>query len=255
MIEVEDSEGVRCVRLNRPPSNSLTPEMLRNIRIAVETAGQDGIRCILLASRIKKYFSAGLDLDALFAPPKEKRIEIFLDLLDTHRTLALYPGPTIAGIGGYAMLGGWILAMACDFRWMAEETGRFALSEIRFGLSPTEFLLRRLRVMGADIVLSKQLVLRGKTLKAADGLKGGFVDRLVPAAELEEAVLQEARRLAKSPPTAYAAVKRSLIDSAGLADGLWERSIADFKKIFNGAEAQEGLLAMKEKRTPRWDRS
>jgi enoyl-CoA hydratase/carnithine racemase len=254
MIEKDDTEGVRILRLNRPPANTLTPDMLRQIRENVDSARTDPhVRCILLTSALPKYFSAGLDIEAIFAASEESRIDFFIGLLETHRVLAAYPGPTIASIGGYAMLGGWILAMACDFRWMAEESGRFALSEIRYGLTPTEFLIRRLRVMGADQVLTRQLVLKGKTLKADEAFSGRFVDRLVATADLDAQVLQEAKKLAKLPPRAYASIKASFAKSVAHDDGLWERSMKDFREIFEGPEARIGLAAMREKKTPRWE--
>lgn len=255
MIEVEDEGGVRCLRLNHPPSNSLTPAMLARISSAVAEAGRSrSIRVILLSSRLPKYFSSGLDLDEVFRPPPERRAEVFLQLLETHRELAAFPGPSLAALNGYAMLGGWILAMACDFRWMAEENGRFALSEIRFGLSPTEFLLRRLRAMEADPLLVKDLVLRGKTLKAVDALRGRFVDRLLPESVLDEESRREAGRLAKLPPEAYASIKRALAASAGADDAdMFARSRCEFGRLLAGEEAQEGLAAMREKRRARWE--
>ncbi|MFH2204085.1 MAG: enoyl-CoA hydratase/isomerase family protein [Elusimicrobiota bacterium] len=251
MIDIENNDGVRSIWLNSPPSNSLTPELLDALRGAVRAAGAErSVRCLLLGSRLPKYFSSGIDIDAIFAPPPARRIEIFMNVLETHRELAELPKPTIAALPGYAMLAGWIMAMACDFRIMAEKTGRVALSEIRFGLTPTEFMLRRLREMGAGMNAAKQLVLRGKTLKAQEALDGGLVDQLVPAAELAECALQEAKKLAKLPPETYASIKRDLAASAGVREGLWERSMAEFRRVYESPEAQAGLTAMREKRTP-----
>lgn len=251
MIELSTDGAVRVLKLNRPPSNSLTPEMLSGIRRALEDAeGEPGVRCLLLASSLPKYFSAGLELEEIFDANGKADIEIFLQLLRTHKALADFPKPTIAALNGYAMLGGWILAMACDFRWMSAETGRCALSEIRFGLSPTDFLIERLKSQGADAGTLKQMVLKGKTIRAEEAYSGRLIDGAVPADELFEHTLGEARKLAKLPPGAYASIKAGLNGRDG--DALWERSVAEFRRVFFTPEAQEGLAAMREKRNPRW---
>jgi enoyl-CoA hydratase/carnithine racemase len=255
MIEVARDGAVLTLHLNRPPANALTRKMLESLRRELDTAARDkDVRCVYIASRLPKYFSSGLELADVFAPPLDDRSGVFLELLDTHRQLARLGKPTIAALSGYAMLGGWILAMACDFRWLAAETGRVALSEIRFGLTPTEFLLRRLRAMGADMALTKDLVLKGRTLKAPEALAGRFVDRLIPAKELEQATLSEAHKLARLAPEAFASIKKSLADSADAeSEDLWQRSRAEFTRLLAGDEAREGLAAMQEKRRARWE--
>lgn len=251
---IEDDGGVRTLWFDRPPSNALSPGMLRAVRDSARAAAGDGIRCLTLASRLPRYFSSGLDLDELFSVPEDKRLDILVLLVETHRAVAEFPGPSIAAISGRAILGGWILAMGCDFRWMGEETGRFALSEIHLGITPSEVLIRRLHAIGGHPSLIRELVLKGKTLKAAEGLRGGFVDRLVPDKLLNEAVSKEARRLAKLPSKAYASIKRDLAAIAGLAgEDVWKRSLAELKPLFSGPEGREGFAALKERRRARWE--
>ena len=255
MIESSQADSVLTLKFSRPPSNALTRKMLSDLRRALDSASRDAdVRCVVLGTALEKYFSSGLDLDDIFAPGQSDRSAVFLELLDTHRLLARFPKPTLAAIRGTAMLGGWILAMACDFRLLARETGRIALSEIRFGLTPTEFLLRRLRAIGADAVLVKELVLKGRTLKAEEAEAGGFVDRLVASDDMDAETAAEARKLSKMAPQAYASIKRSWADSAGAEDEeLWTQSRAEFTRLISGEEAKEGLAAMKEKRRARWE--
>ncbi|MFH1724124.1 MAG: enoyl-CoA hydratase-related protein [Elusimicrobiota bacterium] len=255
MIQTHDEAGVRRLEMERPPSNALSEDLLRGLIEEVRKAQADSsVRCLVLGSALPKYFSSGLDLDELLGLPPERRSELFRSLVRAHRELAAFPRPTIAVIGGAALAGGWILAMACDFRWMSRETGRVALGEVRLGLSPTTAVIRRLCAIAKDQTLAKDLVLHGRTLKAEPALSGGFVDRLAAAGELREEALREARNLAKLPPKAYGAIKRGLNAASGLdADAPWESTLAEFEELFAGAEAQEGLAAMKEKRKPRWE--
>jgi enoyl-CoA hydratase len=142
--------------------------------------------------------------------------------------------------------------MACDFRIMARENGRIALSEIRYGLTPTALLSGRLREISSDPSLVKEMLLRGKTLKAEEALSGRFVDRLVSLENLNEETLREARLLCRQAPSAYAAVKKAM-RAWNLEERLWKESLEDFKMQFETPEATEGVAAMRDKRRPRWE--
>lgn len=249
MIEVTQAERVRVVRLARPPSNELDLALLARLREEALAAARDpGTRCLVLASALPKYFSSGLDVGEMARLPGEES-KLFLALLETYRELRGLPKPTLAAIGGSAVLGGWILAMACDVRLMTPG-GRVALSEIRYGLTPSSLLVARALALGGDARAVKDLVLRGKALRAEEAASAGLVDRLVPAESLEAEALKEARALSRMAPAAYASVKRSLWPED---EELWERSLREFRETLAGEEAREGLAALKEKRRPRWE--
>ena len=252
MILKEDADGVRVLRLAHPPSNVLTLGLLQTLRGEIEAAGADGsVRCLMIASSYPRYFSSGLDLEELMSLPKDRRSEPFVRLLETYRLLRELPKPTLACIGGSAILGGWILAMGCDMRFLSL-SGKIALSEVRFGLSPTRILVQRLLEISSSPSLAKEMALRGRTLRAEEALAGGFVDRLVADAEVYDESLREARSLSRQAPAAYASVKRAL-GHASMDEALWSESLAEFNEIFDSPEALEGVSALREKRRPRFE--
>ena len=254
MVIKEQLERVRVLRLANPPANVLNRRLLETLRGEIDEAAADpGVRALVLASSYPRYFSTGLDLEELTAQPRDKQKEHFLALLDVFRRLRAVPKPTVAAIGGSALLGGWIVAMGCDFRLLTDD-GKISLSEIRFGLSPTAALILRMREISASPALLKELVLKGRTLRADEALAGGFVDRLVPAAQLQEEALREAKLLTKLPLPAYAAVKRALSRrAAGDDEAVWRESVQDFDDLFDTPEAKEGIAAMRDKRRPRFE--
>jgi enoyl-CoA hydratase/carnithine racemase len=254
VIVVEQQDSVRVLRLQAAPSNVLSLAFLGELAEGVRAAGEDkATRCLVLESAFPRYFSTGLDLSELAGLPRARRTEPFERLLRTYRLLRDLPKPTVAAIGGSAILGGWIVAMACDFRLLTPD-GRISLSEIRLGLSATSALIARLREMAASQALVKDLVLRGKTLRAPEALAGGFVDRLVPTQALREEALKQARALGKLPAPAYASIKRSLSGRTPKEEeALWRASRREFDRLFFTSEAQEGLTALHEKRRPRRD--
>lgn len=238
--------------LARPPGNALDLALLAALRSAADEASRDPrVRALVLESSVEGYFSSGLDLHELTSLPEERRRDLFEGLIAVYRTLLGNPKPVVAALSGSAILGGWIVAMACDWR-LCSPGAKVALSEIRLGLSPTSALIARLSSLSADPRLVKDMVLRGKTARAEEAFAAGLVDEIVPEADVRPAALALAKRLAKSPPRAFSEIKR-VLNAAAADDALWRRALDEFALIFAGAEAQEGVAALSAKRRPRWE--
>jgi enoyl-CoA hydratase/carnithine racemase len=239
--------------LTRAPGNTLGIGVLSELRAEIDRAAADPkVRAVVLASGLPKYFSSGLDLQEIMALPEEKRPQAFEALLNCYRAVLSAPKPVVGALSGAAILGGWIIAMGCDWRVMAEESGKAALSEIRIGLTPTPALVTRLAALACDQRVVKEMVLRGKTLRAAEALAAGLVDEVVPEAEVLERALALAKRLGKSAPGAFASLKKGL-NTPFLGEELWSRSMSEFNILIAGPEAREGMAAMRDKRRPRWE--
>ena len=251
-LSSRDEGQVRVLTLSRPPGNTLSLATLAALRAAAEeAAAAPGVRALVLESAVEGYFSSGLDLNGLMDLPESRRSEPFEALIGAYRALLACPKPTVAALSGSAILGGWIIAMACDWRLLADDA-KIALSEIRAGLSPTSGLIARLAAISSDPRVVKEMVLRGKSVRAEEALAAALVDEVLPAADVRPAALTLARRLSKSPPAAYADIKRAL-NAAAADEALWSRSLAEFMTTFAGAEAQEGVSALRAKRRPRWE--
>jgi enoyl-CoA hydratase/carnithine racemase len=253
-LGARDEGAVRVLTLARPPGNSLNLAILSRLRAAaLEASGDARVRALVLESSVDGYFSSGLDLDELAGLPEERRQEPFEALIAAYRALLACPKPTLAAMSGSAVLGGWILAMACDWRLLAAGS-KVALSEIRAGLSPTSALIARLSALSSDPRLVKEMVLRGKSVRAEDALAASLVDQVLPAAEVAPAALTLARNAGKSAPRAFAEIKRAL-NAAAADEALWRGSLAEFSSLYAGAEAREGVAALRAKRRPRWEGS
>jgi enoyl-CoA hydratase/carnithine racemase len=251
-LGVRDEGSIRVLTLSRPPGNTLSRALLEDLRAAADAASAaPGVRALVVESSVEGYFSSGLDLEELLSLPPERRAANFEALVSAYRALLACPKPTVAALSGSAILGGWILAMACDWRILADGA-KIALSEIRAGLSPTSGLIARLSSLSSDPRAVKEMVLRGKSLGSADALAAGLVDDVLPAAEVAPAALALAKRTAKSAPQAFADIKRALNASAA-DESLWRRSLEEFSATFARAEAQEGVGALRAKRRPRWE--
>lgn len=252
VLTARDEGLVRVLTLSNPPGNTLSLETLQAIRAgAEEAAAASGVRALVLESAVEGYFSSGLDLNGLMDLPEARRQEPFEALIGAYRALLSCPKPVVAALSGSAILGGWIIAMGCDWRLLGAGA-KVALSEVRAGLSPTSGLIARLSSLCSDPRTVKEMVLRGKMVGAEDALRTSLVDEVLPEAEVRPAALSLARRLAKSPPRAFAEIKRAL-NAQAADDALWKASLREFDEIFAGAEAQEGVSALRAKRRPRWE--
>lgn len=251
-VTLESRGAVAVIRLDRPPANALSPEVVEALRAIWDAVVESGsVRALVITSANPATFCAGADIRALAAMDAAAAAR-FVErtqslLLDWARS----PIVTIAAVAGVAYGGGCELAMAADLR-IAAESARFAQPEIKLGLIPGFGGTQRLpRLIGPGRAL--ELNLTGEPIDAAEAARLGLVSRVVADAELLETALELAERLAQAPAIAVAELKRLAADPA-LEAGIAAEQRA-FARVFASADAREGTRAFVEKRAPRFDGS
>lgn len=216
-IEVDlDDRGVLTITLARPDAaNSRNQAMRRELaEVYTAAATDDAVRVVVLTGKGDRHFCAGMDLKEAGQPetPVERR-ERLRSARDIEQ-LARLPRPTIAAINGYALGGGFEMALACDMRVMATDA-KIGLTEVRHGLMPGGGGTQRLpRLIGA--AKAAELLYLGKVLDGPAAEQLGLVNAAVPAADLHDRVSTLAGALAEQSPTALRAIKESLLASAEL---------------------------------------
>ncbi|MFP3988320.1 enoyl-CoA hydratase-related protein [Streptomyces sp. E11-3] len=237
--------------LDRPKAmNAVSTEMARSIAAACDALAQDrDIRTVVLTSSNDRAFCVGADL-------KERNSFSDAELVRQRPTArAAYTGvlelpmPTIAAVHGFALGGGFELALACDVI-VADASAVVGLPEVSVGVIPggggTQLLPRRVGAARAA-----ELVFSARRVAADEARELGLVDQL--ADDARTGALELAAGIAKNSPVGLRAAKRALRLGQGLdlraglevEDAAW-RSVA-----FSGDRA-EGVAAFNEKRTPRW---
>jgi 2-oxoglutaroyl-CoA hydrolase len=212
-----------------------------------ELARDDGVRCVVVRGA-GETFTAGGDVGGFLERDP-------VDLSTLHWNVAAperCPKPVIAALQGYAFGVGLELALACDFRLAADDV-ELALPEVTLGMIPGSGGTQRLaRLIGLG--RAKDVIMRGRRIRAEEALALGLVTEVVPRDDLEAAVARLVEELAALSPLALAMAKRILnhaydgplelgLELEGLAYGLL-RSSQDF---------QEGVRAFLEKRPPRFE--
>lgn len=261
LIQIEQHGGVRLLRLNRPESlNAFTAAMLGRLRQALEAAADDpAVRAVLITGA-GRAFSAGQDLaDPHVAPSRDpanlnqapKDIGHMLDHYYIPLALRLrsLPVPVVAAVNGVAAGAGANLALGCDLV-LAAESASFVQAFGRIGLIPDcggTWLLPRL--VGRAKAL--ELAMLGDKLKAADAERLGLISRVLPDAELQDAALALAQRLAGMPTRALVETRRAMDEALRLDyESALKREATLQSQLGFAHDYLEGAAAFLDKRQP-----
>ncbi len=248
-IALESTAGIAVLTLNRPAArNAINLEMVEEIRAALGDLAGDGTTRVLVLTGAGSAFASGADIREL----RGRRAGDALRGINSSLFLEIerFALPTIAAVRGYALGGGCELALACDLR-IAGESARFGQPEVGLGIIPAAGATYRLpRLIGAG--RARELILTGRVIDAAEALRIGLVNRVVP----DDRVLDEARStatlIARQGPLALRAAKlalRAAVYGPDAGDTVERLAQAI---LFDSADKREGMTAFLEGRRPRF---
>jgi len=256
-IQLEARGAVALITLNRPESlNALTTQVGEDFLAAVTQAQADSARVIVLTGA-GRAFCAGGDLREMQRMAASNgKVEAFFDeplrllnecILAIRRT----PIPFIAAVNGAASGGGCNLALACDLV-IAGDSARFNQAFIKIGLVPDcggSFILPRL----VGWKRAAELMMTGDVIAAADALKLGMINAVVPDTELMAHALAMAERLAQAPTAAIGRIKQ-LLEASATNDYASQLELERKLQIQSGLtqDFKEGVGAFLEKRAAKF---
>jgi len=251
-IQSTTAERITTITLNRPEKlNAFSGTMREDLLAALERAESDADCRAVVITGAGRAFCAGGDIEFMHGLRERDDVAGLKKLLDAGAAVVArmvsMSKPVIAAINGIAAGAGCNLALACDYR-MASDTAKLAESFIRIGLHPDwagTWLLPRL----AGRSRAFELMMSGRAVDASEALAIGMVDRVVPAAALQQEVAAVARVFADAPPVAAAGIKRALLESErnDLRSQLALESEHQLQ-AFRSAEAAQRMAAFLEKR-------
>jgi enoyl-CoA hydratase len=247
----EAIEGVALLTLDRPQvMNALSFALLRELAEALEALdGDPACRAVVITGAGERAFAAGVDIRELAAQTPGSLRE--LDPFAVVERIPAMRVPVIAAVRGFALGGGFELALACDLI-VASEDAQLGLPELGLGAIPGAGGTQRLpRAIGRARAM--ELILTGRRIRADEAERLGLVAAVVPPAETVAKALELAARIAAAAPLAVAAAKAAVVAATRLPvdEGVsFER--ARFADLFATDDLHEGMTAFLEKRTPRW---
>jgi len=246
------ADGVARLTINRPERrNALSWAVVSDLRSLLAEAKADAsVHAVILTGTGDQAFCAGADLETMagegFYELHASRGELaalFEDLWNLGK-------PTIARVRGYALAGGFGLALACDFV-ICSDDAVFGTPEINVGLWPYMITVPLLRAMPAKRVLD--LMLTGRRVRAEEAERIGFVTQVVAVGDLDDAVDQLAAGLAAKSPAIVKLGRDSFYRALDM-DG--SEALAYLHAMLTVTvateDAKEGLAAFAEKRPPQW---
>lgn len=239
---------VVTVTINRPEQrNSINREVREGLREAFERfEGDASARVLILTGTGDKAFCAGMDLKeaagtGLGVPPRG-----FLPIIGDNISVTK---PTIAAVNGVAYAGGWLLAQMCDL-CVAAEHASFAITEARVGRG-MPWAVPLVRMLPQRVLM--ELLLTGDPITAKRAQELGYVNHVLPAAQLLDAARAMAAKIAANAPLTVQAARELVYLSGEMGRSAALRAATHlFDRVYRSEDAQEGPRAFKEKRPPQW---
>ena len=252
ILIAERDGAVTTLTLNRPAVlNALNADLLEQLRETLDQLkGDHTLRAVIITGTGERAFAAGADIAELAAldgaaagEAKARAGQHVTELIEA------LPVPVIAAVNGFALGGGCELALACDIR-IASENAKFGQPEVNLGVPPGYGGTQRTtRLLGAGSAL--YLCLTGEMIDAAEALRIGLVQKVVPIGDLLAEAKRIAGLIAAKAPLAVTATKRAIYDGAALplreALALEARH---FGAMFETNDFREGTGAFLGKRKP-----
>jgi len=248
---VEIKDGIAIVKVNRPKAlNALNSETLEEIKHAGEALDNDQtVRVVIITGEGEKAFIAGADIlemkdmTALEAAAFSHR---------GHKALATIENmgkPVIAAVNGFALGGGFEMAIGCDFIY-ASDKAKVGFPETTLGIHPGFGGTQRAAKL-VGLAKAKEMIFTGKTITAQEAFDMGFINKVVPQEELMKEVMALAEKIKANGPVAVRLAKECINKSLFLnTDAALVLEAKDFGFCFATKDQKEGMTAFVEKRKP-----
>ena len=212
MIRIEYHNIVAIVKLDRDVTNALNLELVTELNETLEKLRHDSnVHSFVLSSSNEKFFSIGFDIPQLFELSKNDFTVFYKAFNRVCMDLYTLPKLTIAAITGHAVAGGCILALCCDYRFIAKGKKKMGLNEIKLEVPipyPADCILRQI----VGYRNAREIVDTGEFYLPDKLLQMGMVDLILPLDQLFVKSIEKAKLLGALSQDAFAMIKRNRIE-------------------------------------------
>ena len=239
-VQVQTEAGVATIRLDRPPMNALSTQVVDELAAAAaQVSADDEVRAVVIYGGAK-VFAAGADIKEMAEAGYAQIAAHSARLQQSLTAVARIPKPVVAAITGYALGGGLELALCADFR-VVGDGAKVGQPEILLGVIPGAGGTQRLpRLVGP--ARAKDIIYTGRFVAAQEAVAIGLADRAVPDARVYEEARELAAQFATGPALALRAAKQAIDDGleVGLDAGL-EIERLHFAGLFATEDQRTGM--------------
>ena len=244
-VRLEVDGAIGTVRLDRPKMNAISGQVAAELHeTARQVRADPSVRAVVLYGG-ERVFAAGADIKEMSTLSYAEMLSWGQQLQDALRALARLPKPVVAAVTGYALGGGFELALTADFRVLGERA-KVGVPEIQLGVVPGAGGTQRLpRLIGP--ARAKDLIFTGRHVGAEEALALGIADRVVPDDGVYEAARELAGQYAAGPALALRAAKQAVDDGLelDLDSGLRLESLL-FAGLFATEDQRTGMQSFLE---------
>lgn len=247
---VDESQHIAILMLNRPQMrHAFHTDMAQQLLSAFrEIQGSQRIRVVIITSSTEDAFCSGADLKERKGMSDQAWKEQHKLFDDMFQALAELKQPTIAAVNGYALAGGFELALNADLI-IAGDGARFGLTEVIRGIMPgcggSRLLPKRV-----PLHIAKEWLFTGRIISAEEARKAGLVNKLVAPHEVLDEAIALAKVIAENAPLGVQGVKRVADRSTMQTDEARRLEIDVYNEVIQSQDRLEGVTAFNEKRKP-----
>jgi len=212
LIRIEYRDEVVTLKLGRGITNALNLQLVNQLAENLRKVRDDSdVHSLVLGSSNEKFFSIGFDIPELFELAKEDFCVFYQAFNRVCMDLYTLPKPTIAAITGHAIAGGCILALCCDYRFIAEGRKLMGLNEIKLGIPvpyPGDCILRHI----AGTRNAREIMGTGEFYRPEELLHIGMVDQVLSLEQVLPKSIEKAKLLGALPYAAFGMIKRNRVE-------------------------------------------
>jgi enoyl-CoA hydratase/carnithine racemase len=212
MIRIEYDGTVAIVKLDRDVTNALNLDLVTELDKTLQVVKQDAqVHSLVLTSTHEKFFSIGFDIPQLYELSKNDFSIFYKAFNRLCMDLYTVPKMTVAAITGHAVAGGCILALCCDYRFIAEGKKKMGLNEIKLGVPipyPADCMLRQI----VGFRNSREIVDSGNFYLPEKLLHLGLIDEIFALDKVLPEAIEKAKLIEKLSPDAFAFIKRNRVE-------------------------------------------
>jgi len=250
-ILVETQGEIGFITLNAPKSvNALSKNVIRELIAAFEWFRSDGSAKVIILKANGKHFCSGHNLSEMVGGHVSETKFIFEQCSRMMALIHEIPQIVIAQVHGVATAAGCQIVATCDLA-VAASTARFGTPGVRIGLFCTTPMVALSRAVGRKHAM--EMLLTGRLISADEAFRYGLVNRVVPEEELEKTTLELAQTVAQSSALVLAIGKKGFYTQIELDERrAYEYANGVIALNALADDAQEGIKAFLEKRSPTW---
>lgn len=212
MIAIEQIDDVAMVKLNRSVTNPINLDLVTELKERISHVRHaPDIRAVVLTSASEKFFSIGFDIPEFFNLGEKDFMVFYSAFNQACLDLFTLPKPTIAAMKGHAIAGGYILALCCDYRIIAEGRKLVGLNEIKLGV-PVPYVADSILRNTVGGLNAREIMIGGEFYPSDQAVNLGMVDEIEPLPTMVDKAIEKARALGSLPNRAGSIIKRNRVE-------------------------------------------